>query len=616
MIHIYFRHEALRDHQREFISDAYRTVQEGKTLLAHAPTGIGKTDAVLGAAVTYAHRENKTVFFLTPKISQHRIAVEAVNGLIQKYDLNIRAVDIIGRKHSCTDPALAELDYESFYAVCEKRRKKEMCPFYAKARGYSKTEQLMADERFKRTVGTLRIGKHASDMVALAEENGCCAYEWMVKLAHASNVVIADYFQLFNPVVRDLFYKKSNKRLEDSIIIVDEAHNLPKRVREQMSTTINSWMIQRADKELRALGFEDTGLLGPFEEWASKKMKDREEMLATEPEFTAIAEGKDKIEDLALTFWRLGDEYVERSNRKSALLKLAKFMESWKLEEEGVLRVLNKKGTAFSLSKRYMDPAPVTSFLNKAHSAILMSGTLKPLVMYRDILGLDPAKTMMESYRNPFDERNKLNIIVEGVTTRYEKRDFDNYKNMARMIDGMIDATPGGVALFFPSYNVMNSIIPLLKARNLLVQNEGMKPRETAELIKRFREVGGVLCGVQGGSLSEGVDYAQGEIKTIVLIGVPLEEMNIEVESLIEYYDTKFKRGWDYGYLYPAVIKSLQAAGRGIRKPGDRCAVVFLDERFKWKNYFPLLNNGDRFMSTDEPEKYVRRFWAGADKEN
>jgi DNA excision repair protein ERCC-2 len=180
--------------------------------------------------------------------------------------------------------------------------------------------------------------------------------------------------------------------------------------------------------------------------------------------------------------------------------------------------------------------------------------------------------------------------------------------NMAEKIDQIIEHTPGGTAVFFPSYVVQNAIIPFMKSKNLLLQKENSGPKEIAELIKRFGN-GGVLCGPQGGSLAEGIDYCNEEIKTAVVVGIALEEMSLEVDALIDYYEEKFSMGWQYGYMWPAVIKAMQAAGRGIRKETDRCAVVYMDERFAWKNYKSVFDSGTRFIMTTEPEKYVKEFW-------
>jgi len=50
----------------------------------------------------------------------------------------------------------------------------------------------------------------------------------------------------------------------------------------------------------------------------------------------------------------------------------------------------------------------------------------------------------------------------------------------------------------------------------------------------------------------------------------------------------KFGKGWDYGYLFPAFNKTLQSAGRCIRSETDKGVLIFIDERYTWKNYFRL----------------------------
>ena len=128
-----------------------------------------------------------------------------------------------------------------------------------------------------------------------------------------------------------------------------------------------------------------------------------------------------------------------------------------------------------------------------------------PMEMHRDVLGLDANRTLMKKYKSPFDQNNKMQVIVNGVTTRYTERNPENYAKIAGKIDRIICSSPRGVALFFPSYAVMNSVVPLIDKENgtLIVQEEKMGPQDVSELLARFKKEG-VLCAVQGGSLSEG----------------------------------------------------------------------------------------------------------------
>jgi len=128
-------------------------------------------------------------------------------------------------------------------------------------------------------------------------------------------------------------------------------------------------------------------------------------------------------------------------------------------------------------------------------------------------------------------------------------------------------------------------------------------------------EKGGILAGVQAGSFSEGVDYANNLLDAVIIVGLPLEIPNLEVKSLIEYYDFKFERGWDYGYIYPAMNRALQAAGRCIRSETDRGAIILMDERFRWQNYAKCFPKDFSAIVTELPEKYVAGFFSVTKRE-
>jgi DNA excision repair protein ERCC-2 len=609
MVKIYFRHDRFRLYQEQFVHDVYDAISHGNHMLINAPTGCGKTDAVLAPAITYAIENNLSIFFITPKISQHKIAIDVVKDIAKKFDLRIRAVDMIGRRYACIDPSLGELDQESFYHICEKKRKQETCEFYRNAKGFSKVEQARADALYEKLLAEYGNAKTHNEIIKLGERNFACPYELLLRLAAISDVIVADYYHIMIKQIREIFLLKTKKQLEKSIIIIDEAHNLAKRVREHLSSTITSHTLRRVEKEMKLIGLEPIDISHEFDRWAKEKLNNANEVLISKEMFDEFLSAYNMEKDeMRQYFDGIGLDFIERTNKKSACLKFSVFLKNWDGEEKGTIRILKRKENYFSLSKRFLDPSIATSILNEAHSTILMSGTLLPLEMHRDLLGLDEKRTIMKRYPSPFDEKNVINIIAEGTTTKYSKRTFENYSEIAKKIDAIVDASPGGVTVFFPSYAVLNAVVALMKSKNLIVQKEGMDPKETAELLRKFAH-GGVLCGVQGGSLAEGVDFCNEEIKTIIIVGVALEEPNIETAALIDYYQEKFGKGWEYGYIYPAVIKALQAAGRGIRKETDRVAIVFMDERFKWKNYRKILGDGRRFIITSEPEKYVKKFW-------
>lgn len=595
-----FRHEKPRKFQVELIQDIYSAISRGGIFLANVPTGSGKTDAAMSAALTYALGTGLSVFFLTPKISQRKIALEAVEGIVRKSGAKIRAIDLVGRKHLCP-LAIGDYDNESFQHFCENKRKRKNCGLYNNIRALD----FANEKKLESILEEYGSGKSFLEAVQFASAYEMCPYELLLRIGEHSNVVMADYYHLLVPRIRDGLFARMNKRMEDCIIVIDEAHNLAGRVRNYLSATATASMIAKAEKELALFGFESRGLYEKFAGWADEVLGKKSEVVIEKTELDVLL--RDFGEELLADLQDTGATYVQIKARKSAALKLAWFLAEWENEIEAV-RVVERGERGFKIAKRILDPSILAGQLNNAYATVLMSGTLWPFEMHVDVLGLDRARTEAKDYPSPFPENNILNIIATTATTRYIERNAETYARIADEITKIIEATPGGVALFFASYNVMNGILPLIKERNVHEQQSRMKPCEIRQLIKKFSENGGVLCGVQGGSLAEGVDFCNEEIKSIVVVGVGLEEMNAEIEALIKYYEKRFGKGWEYAYLYPGTIKALQAAGRARRKESDRVAVVYLDERFRWKNYAWIFGSG-RPIVTANPARFVKSFW-------
>ena len=105
------------------------------------------------------------------------------------------------------------------------------------------------------------------------------------------------------------------------------------------------------------------------------------------------------------------------------------------------------------------------------------------------------------------------------------------------------------------------------------------------ENFKKYKDSGAVLLCAVSGNYGEGIDLPGDFVKSVTVVGLPLGQPNLETKELINYFDKKFSKGWDYGYVFPAFNKTLQNAGRCIRSETDKGIVVFLDERYLWPMY-------------------------------
>jgi len=615
----------IRQEQKRMLEDVITILKEGKSLLAHAPTGIGKTAASLPPALAYGIQNGKTVFFLTPKHSQHHIAVETLKKIRDTHGKKIVAVDIVGKQWTCPYEGARELGPSEFAHFCQAHKRNETCGFCNRV--YDPSSKELSKEA-KEAVEEIkkRSPLHSEEMAEICKKWDLCPYEIGTLVGRAANVVICDYYHIFHPHVRHAFLKKMGKQLEDMVLIVDEAHNLPGRIRDLMSSSLSEYTISNAVKEARALREgnieEDLESITGVMKKIAKGMRG-DEVFVKKGEFADSikqAAGVD-AEALANDLEALGEIVLGLPNRyKSYCITVAEFLRQWAgIEDETVhARILDcyksQTGRRYQISIKCLDPGTYSSeVFEQAHASILMSGTLLPLEMYEAVLGLKEAR--MEQYHNPFPPENRLMVMTPGITTKYTQRSEYMWKKISVNLSRIIENVPGNVAVFFPSYDIMRRIAAMVKisGKEVLVETQDMKKAQRHELYKRMVHLsetdGGVLFAVQAGSFSEGMDFPGRVLDCVVVVGLPLEKPTLETEALIAYYDFKFGRGWDYGYIYPAMNRALQAAGRCIRSETDRGAIVLMDDRFNWQNYKKCFPKDMNFIVTEKPEEHVGKFF-------
>jgi len=612
-----FPFKEIREGQREFMEDVESSLREGKHLMAHAPTGLGKTAAVISPALEFSLKNNKAVFFLTPKHTQHTIVVDTLKKIHKKFKTSFVAVDIIGKQWTCPHK-VRDLDSREFNEFCRAIKREERCKYYNSVR------RGKLSEKAKQMIAKIkREPMHAEKVAEICSDNGLCPYEIATEIGKDANVIVCDYFHIFSPRVRKAFLSKLNKELDNLVLIIDEAHNLPSRVRKLLSNNLTEFSLKRAVGEANFLGFET--LADDFRDIAGilkelgKGMAKFDERKVKKEEFIDALIGKVgmKYEEFVESVNDLGEEVLNIPNRHRSYSKaIGRFLDSWAKEDRGYARIL-RKGKDTVLSRTCLDPSlsSMTVF-DDSYSSVFMSGTLIPVGMYMDVLGLKPERTELREYMSPFPKENRLLLLVPGVTTKFSERSDYMYRRYARIISEVAAEVPGNLAVFFPSYKVMNSVGENIKEtkKSILTERQGMKKDDRVQLCNRLVNLsangGGILLGVQAGSLSEGVDYANNLLDAVIVVGLPLETPTLEIKSLIEYYDFKFERGWDYGYIYPAMNRALQAAGRCIRSETDRGAIVLMDERFKWQNYRKCFPKDFEFVVSEMPAKYVGRFFS------
>lgn len=543
-----FPHPAVRGGQEQFLEDARMCMAQRTHLLAHAPTGLGKTAVALTAAVETAIANEGVVLFLTSRQSQHSIAVETLRGIWRRE--RITAVDLIAREDMCLAPCKGER------VPCADGQR---CYFDRDPEG---AQALLFEYPL-----------HVQEAKDACLRAGHCPYRVAMRAASEADVIIGDYNHMF--ARGPSLLQRLGRREEEAILVIDEGHNLPSRIMEAMSghITVASLRSARSSPILKHFQEDLDVIISAYGRLARR----RPERISSEHLDGPLKRA------CGVDAGGLAEELEVVTRGCEEHRGLVKFLHAWSAPDEVSVRYL--EGDAPRLMVSLIDPSLVSSsVLSRVRCSLVMSGTLHPPEMFADVLGMRNA--VCRSYPSPFPEENRMVVAGGKVSSRYRSRGPAMYGMVAEEVARCAERAPGNVAVFFPSYEFLGQVEGVLAGlvvdRTFLVERKehGKKERET--LLGRLHEGRNMLLGAITGSYSEGIDFRNNLLSMVIVVGLPLSPPSREMEAMLERLDARLgsRRSNLYVQVYPAVAKVLQASGRAIRSETDRAAIVLMDDRY------------------------------------
>lgn len=604
---IHFPYESVRAGQDVFIKKVFLAIKQNKNLMVSAPTGLGKTVSGLAPALKIAKKKGLTVICLTSRQTQANQIIKTVKDISATSHDPINFMAFIGKRSMCVHPERDLYPAADFNEFCKKARETGKCRYYKNMKDDEQETQIKAilDETSKNFMTV-------EGFVQMSGTHNFCPYEMAKLKAFKTDLVVCDFNYLFSSSIRENFLGQIGRTLEECIIIVDEAHNLPDRIRNSQSFSLSTEMLKNALKELQDFYKDDKydghilNLKATIEDiYFDKVLGDKTEYLMGQKEFVDTYLGK--FSKLGLELGTLVDDLrdVERKVKEERVIsfcgRVANFLEAWqKYDEQSYLRMLEKdvrsEKTYLALKLKCIDPSEVSGeVLNHSYSSILMSGTLSPIEMYRDVLGVGNCHLL--ELESPFSAKRQLTMVIDDVTTKYSARSEDMYKKIAQNIESILHAANGKNAIiFFSSYDLLERVTSIISFMNLgrkiLKEQRYMTKEQKEDFVELFKSGTGsfddkpkVLFGITSGSFAEGLDLPSSALELVVVVGLPLGVPDITTQAVIAHYDKKFRKGQLYGYIQPAMSKIIQAAGRCIRTEADRGVVVLMDSRYIWPSY-------------------------------
>lgn len=581
-VDLQFPFSSPRPGQSELIASIEEGFQKEKSLVIQAPTGLGKTIGVLYPSLKESLARGQKVIYVTPKNSQHQVAEEAVERL-QNLGANVRPLTITAKSKMCfkAEP------------ICNP----QYCEF---AKDYYKK---LADNDLVNKISKLR-SLSQKKLSELGEEYQVCPFELSVEAIERADVVIADYNYVFS--LRSLLGRLEAPLLEPQEkpnLVIDEAHNLPARAQDYFSPSISTRDLRQLEGSLAKVNIR-------FIKRALDLCKEAVELIeGYRGESRIVQINYEPIFELDKKMREFLAEYLEADieiQPQDGVLRLVNvwsdFTQAMELEGPEFFRTYQRNKIYGEDNETLkVTCCDASSHLNETYKSfknvVAFSATLKPFSYSTKLLGLDDESTECLEFVSPFPRDHRKILLIPQISTKYRER-AQSAPKIAQAMEKIMAVKPGNYIALFPSFDFMKDVEKHLKESfyQRLVQQREMKAARVDDFLSfmKNQDMPTLLLAVQGGVFSEGVDFPGEMLIGAFVIGPALPTFDFEREQIRQYYEQAHEKdvAFNYTYVYPAMAKTIQSAGRVIRSENDKGLIVLMDSRFLENTYAETMPQG------------------------
>jgi Rad3-related DNA helicase len=573
-----------REGQAEALAALRGAIRGGQSaVLLEAPTGFGKTGVLLECALGELRAGSfERVLYVTGKSTGQLQVAET-----------LRSMTAAGGDLAAGAPV----------AVWHVRNKAEHCVNSVFQCVREACAYLDGAERRWPASGLSRfylIEDHPRDLAALRSAGigaRICPYEISRAALAFNDVWIGDYNYVFSPESRGLFYERPGFEPARTLLLVDEAHNLPSRAADAHSHAFAAHDARAVCDALRQVDAPGRWI-SQWDEWArfleglpkapllpdAEREDARDQILRL-----AEAAGEFPVDYAALgphvsgLIWRLPAAEAELSSMELPRL--------WWSPGDGLLSV-----TCLDAA------AAVGASLREFGGVVLATATPGPAERFAECCGtgaLAGVRAATPWRDHAYDVAVDLRV---DTTFQHRRRHFATTAETVEALQR--SAGPGApVAVFFPSYAYAEAVLGL-------VADAALQPRRSdlsaqAAWINGALDRGQALFLVLGSGFAEGIDLLGGRVEHAMVVGPALPEVNpVQRARLAELSGLGRDGAFDRVYRIPGMVKVNQALGRLVRSPGQAARVLLHCRRFAEPGYERLLAEeyrfGRRILDDDE----------------
>ncbi|MGJ8641175.1 MAG: ATP-dependent DNA helicase [Opitutaceae bacterium] len=548
----------LRDGQAELFAALEKATLQAKTVLLEAPTGFGKTGIILEHALKQLKAGVfERCVYLTSKATGQIETIRQLKTMIgdQIRFIQMRNRDehkIASHKHTCSGDRHCEDDLGQRWLEAA----------------------IDPPELFEEA--TLELDR-ARDLGA---DTGICPYSLTKACLPYAEVWIGDSNYVFGPTSQYVFLDQQGFEPKKTLLIIDEAHNLPDRVADTLSVELKTGDLVFALEEIRSAG-ASRRLLGIGNELIRfiDSLAAQQEINANEAyELLDLCEDfSDQLQNAPIDYEQCPPFALE------VIWKIPDIAHRLSQDSHEWFHWSSNKGCFRSTC---LDAQQwIHKCIQPFGASVLMSATISPVDTFQARCGLDSEHTTVAVGYAPWRE-NAYDVAIDcRVDTRYSKRK-SYYEQTALTVAALINSSPGvPVAVFFASYQYAENILTYLEVVapgvRASVQPRGVNLTEQEAFIDEGLLTADALFLILGSSYAEGVDKLGGRIETVMVVGPALPEVNLVQTAKMDAHDSPSRdEKFRAVYILPAMQRIHQALGRIVRAPEHRARVLLHGKRY------------------------------------
>ena len=558
----------LRPGQETTERELVTTFEQHPLVLFEAPTGFGKTGVLLEFALGQLRAGHfDRALYLTGKSTGQTQVVRTLAAMtteapLAAWHVRNKSEHCVNSVFHCVRESCAFLD-----GVAERWPNSGLARFYL-------------DEKHARDLDTLRAAGKAARI---------CPYEITRAALAFNDVWIGDYNYVFAPRNRGLFFEQPGFDPARTLLLLDEAHNLPSRVADAHSFTANA-----ADARALLTELDHQRVAAPLlRAWESWTLL----LSALQPvdllDHALEADAADTLEKIATQLALAPPDSAALGQRFAEILWQAPELSAWLANAQ--LKKLLWVPRAGELSFTCIDAADaIGETLRSFGGAVFASATLSPAENFNASCGLASTTTIPVHLRAHTPWRDGAYDVAfdARVDTTFQHRSR-YFAATAATIAALQDSAGGAVAVFFPSYAYAESVARELERGAPLRVALQPKLRDLAAQTAWVDEslaFSDALFLVLGSSFAESIDALGGQITHAMVVGPALPEVNaVQRARLAEFSALGREGAFRRVYQIPGMTKVNQALGRLVRAPGQRARVILHCRRFLEPSYASLL---------------------------